>query len=229
MLTSSQGVVVATLTLGAIFGSLSCSWAGDWLGRRRTVFIAAVLTLIGEALECSSFFIAQLVVGRFLLGIGVGVLSTTVPVWQTECSQAKNRGQHVVIDGVFMAVGYVLQAWINLAFFQIKTGSLSWRLPLVLPTLVSAVLIASVYLFPESPRWLSAQGKFEQARHNLALLRDVSPDSLEVSSEMAAIELALEETTRAARKRDLFTMGEYKIFYRFALCMVIQFLQQWSG
>ncbi|KAF7189531.1 Sugar transporter STL1, partial [Pseudocercospora fuligena] len=215
--------------LGALFGSLACTWIGDPLGRRRTVLIAGILTFIGEVLECSAFQLAQFVVGRFILGLGVGILSTSVPVWQSECSQAKNRGQHVVLDGCFMAVGYCLQAWVNLAFYQIKTGPLSWRLPLAMPTLISLVLISSIFMFPESPRWLAKKGRYEQARQNLAVLRDLPEDGLEISSEINAIELSLEETSSAARKRDLFTMGEYKVFYRFALCMVLQFLQQWCG
>jgi MFS family permease len=197
------------------------------LGRRKTVFLAATLTFVGEVLECTSFHLAQFVVGRFILGLGVGALSTTVPVWQSECSKAKNRGQHVVIDGLFITVGYVLQAWINLGFFQIKTGSLSWRMPLAIPPIISLVLMASTYMFPESPRWLASQGEFQKARANLSQLRDGSEEA--VSHEMAAIERTLEETKQAAKKRDLFTMGEYKLFYRFSLALALQFFQQWCG
>ncbi|CAK4011330.1 Sugar transporter STL1 [Lecanosticta acicola] len=224
-----QGVIVATCTLGALFGSLACSWIGDPLGRRKTVLLAATLTFIGEVLQCTAFGLPQFTIGRFILGLGVGALSSTVPVWQSECSQAKNRGRHVVIDGLFICVGYVLQAWIDLAFFQIKGSSLAWRMPLVIPVIVSAVLMASIYLFPESPRWLAGKGRMDQARTNLSLLRDQAADSYQISTELGAIELALEETTRAARKRDLFTMGEHKTLYRFALCLVLQFFQQWCG
>ena len=224
-----QGTIVATCTLGALFGALACASIGDILGRRKTVLLAAVLTLIGEVLECSSFGLAQFTVGRFITGLGVGALSTTVPVWQSECSKAKNRGQHVVIDGLFITVGYVLQAWINLGFFQIKTGTLSWRMPLVIPAIVSLVLIASVYLVPESPRWLAKVGRMTEAQNNLSKLRDEPIDSFEIASEMSAIELTLEATKDAARKRDLFKMGEDKVFYRFMLCLLIQFFQQWCG
>lgn len=224
-----QGVVVATCTLGALFGSLACSWIGDPLGRRKTILLAATLTFIGEVLECTSFELAQLVVGRFILGLGVGAISTTVPVWQSECSRAKNRGQHVIVDGIFLCLGYVLQAWINLAFYQIKGSSLAWRMPLAIPCIISLVLMGSIYLIPESPRWLAQKGAMEKARHSLALFRGKEPENFEVSNELAAIEFALEESTRAAKKRDLFTMGPKKNFYRFALAIVLQFCQQWCG
>ncbi|KAF2765382.1 MFS general substrate transporter [Teratosphaeria nubilosa] len=196
-----QGVIVATCTLGALFGSLSCSWIGDPLGRRKTVLIAAVLTFVGEVLECTAFGLAQFTVGRLFAGLGVGALSTTVPVWQSECSCAKNH--------MF----------------------LTWRLPLVFPALVSAVLIASIYLFPESPRWLASKHRTTDARAALSQLRALPPTDPEISSELSAIDLALEENSisSAARKRDLFTMGPDKTLYRFCLCLLLQFLQQWCG
>ena len=73
-----QGTIVASCTLGALFGSLACSWIGDPLGRRKTVILAAVLTFIGEVLECTSFHLAQFTIGRFIIGLGVGALSSTV-------------------------------------------------------------------------------------------------------------------------------------------------------
>ena len=75
---------------------------GNILGRRKSIFLAATLTLIGEALCTSSFGLAQFIVGRTIIGLGIGILSATVPVWQAECSSAANRGKHVELDGLFM-------------------------------------------------------------------------------------------------------------------------------
>lgn len=88
--------------MGALVGSLACMKIGNILGRRKNIFLAAVLTLIGEALCTSSFELAQFIVGRTIIGLGIGILSATVPVWQAECSSAANRGKHVVLDGLFM-------------------------------------------------------------------------------------------------------------------------------
>ncbi|KAH7112818.1 general substrate transporter [Dendryphion nanum] len=225
-----QGAVVATFTIGALFGALACTWVGDVLGRRKIIFISAILTLIGEILQCTSFYLAQFIVGRFILGWGVGALSATVPVWQSECSSTANRGKHVVLDGCFISLGYLLEAWINLGFFEIDNGPLQWRIPLAIPCLISMVVMASVFTIPESPRWLVNKGRSEEARICLSKFRDLSPEDPEIHAEVAGIELALEETGRSAAKlSDIFTMGKDKLFYRFSLCIFLQFLQQMCG
>ncbi len=225
-----QGAVVATFSIGALFGALACTWVGDIFGRRKVIFAAGLLTLIGEILECSSFHLAQFIVGRSILGVGVGMLSAVVPVWQSECSPAKNRGQHVVLDGTFITVGYVLEAWINIGFFQIKTGSLSWRIPLAIPCVFSIVLVLAIFFLPESPRWLVRVGRVEEARRTLSNLKDLDSDNVAINNEIAGIEFSLEETAnKAGTIRDIFTMRDGKLFYRFMLCILLQFFQQMSG
>lgn len=225
-----QGAVVATFTIGALFGALACTWIGDVLGRRKVIFGAAILTLVGEILQCTSFHLAQFVVGRFILGWGIGALSATVPVWQSECSSTANRGKHVVLDGCFISLGYLLEAWINLGFFEVNNLPLQWRIPLAIPCLISVIIIAAVYTIPESPRWLIRKGRVEQARESLSRFKQLDPNDTDISAEISGIELALEETGRSAAKiKDIFTMGEDKLFYRFSLCIFLQFLQQMCG
>ncbi|KAH8430645.1 uncharacterized protein LDX57_008308 [Aspergillus melleus] len=225
-----QGVYVSSFTLGALFGALSCSALGDWFGRRKTIFIGACLTLIGEIISCTSFDLPQLIVGRIIIGIGVGELSTITPVWQSECSPAINRGAHVVVDGIAITSGYMLSSWINFGFSHIEQSSVSWRVPLAIPCVISITLIASIFFFPESPRWLVGSGRRDAAAHALARVKQVSPDDPNLRQEVATIELSLEETARsAATMRDIFTMKQGKLFYRFMLCMGLQFFIHMTG
>lgn len=225
-----QGLVVATFTIGALFGSLSCSWTGDRFGRRNVIFAAAICTLVGEILECSAFHLAQLIVGRIIVGLGIGQLSSIVPVWQSETSGAKNRGRHVVLDGVFICVGYVLENWINLGFWEFHTGPITWRPPVAIAIAFSLVLMASIYFLPESPRWLVMKNRTEAAREVVSALRGYPVESIEVQAEVTGIEHSLEETGKSAVKMtDMLKMGEDKLFYRFSLCILLQFYQQMSG
>jgi MFS family permease len=228
---TKQGAVVASFTIGALFGALVCTWTGDIFGRRKIIFGAALLTLVGEVLQCTSFQLAQFVVGRFVLGWGVGALSATVPVWQSECSSSANRGKHVVLDGCFISLGYLLEAWVNLGFFEIQSNpALQWRIPLAIPCLISLIPMAAVFFIPESPRWLVNKGRVEEARVSLCAFRGLDHEHPDISAEIGGIEFALEETGRSAAKiGDIFTMGKDKLFYRFSLCIFLQFLQQMCG
>lgn len=224
-----QGFVVATFVIGAMIGALSCSWSGDKFGRRNVIFFAGVCTLIGTILEAASFGLAQFIVGRVILGFGVGQLSSIVPVWQSETAGATNRGRHVVIDGLFICLGYTLESWIDLGFYEFKTGPVTWRPPIAIACIFSLVIIASVYFLPESPRWLVLKNRIEEAREVISAFRAKPGDSLEVQAELTGIELSLEERTGAKVKvSDMLSMGEDKLLYRFALCMLLQFYQQMS-
>ncbi|KFZ23958.1 hypothetical protein V502_01565 [Pseudogymnoascus sp. VKM F-4520 (FW-2644)] len=227
-----QGVVVATFVLGALTGALSCMYTGDIFGRRKNIFTAAALTLIGEILCSSSYALPQFMIGRTIIGLGTGVLSATVPVWQAECSSAANRGKHVVLDGLFITLGYTLESWINLGASQIKGSNqeASWRMPLAIPISFSIILMSCVFLMPESPRWLIKVGRVEEARVNLSKLKDVTLDNSILAAEIEGIQYALEgSTVKKASMADMFTMGPEKLFYRFCLCIMLQFYQQMSG
>ncbi|KAI2617277.1 general substrate transporter [Hypomontagnella submonticulosa] len=225
-----QGFVVAVFVVGALFGALSCSYTGDAFGRRNVIFFAGICTLIGEVLEASAFGLPQFLVGRVIVGLGVGQLSSLVPVWQSETAGAKNRGRHVVLDGLFICLGYVLESWINLGFFEIRHGPATWRPPIAIAIVFSLVLIASIYMFPESPRWLLMVNKNEQALENLAILRGFAQDHPEVLAEMKGIEHSLEiSSNEGAKLSHLLKMGEDKLAYRFGLCILLQFYQQMSG
>ncbi|THW44127.1 putative sugar transporter [Aureobasidium pullulans] len=227
--TTIQGVVVACFTLGAIVGSFSCTFFGDTFGRKKLMFSGALFTLIGTILQASSFSLAQLILGRIILGNGVGQLSATVPVWQSECSKPGSRGKHVIMDGVFMAVGYFLESWINLGFY-FTSGTTEWRAPIAISAFFSLVILASVFSFPESPRWLVRMNRIDEARSALSRYKGEDEQSDAVAAELSAIEAACEDfQTQKASLGEMFTMGEEKLAYRFGLCMLLQFFQQMCG
>ncbi|RAK80881.1 sugar transporter [Aspergillus fijiensis CBS 313.89] len=225
-----QGAVVASYTIGALIGALSCTAVGDILGRRRTIFVGALVALIGQALECTAFALSQFVVGRVILGVGVGMLSATVPVWQSECSPAAQRGRNVVLTGMFIALGFALTQWVNFGFYHMQASSAAWRVSLAIPAIFSFIVMGSIFFLPESPRWLVMKNRPDLAQRTLAALRGQALESLEVVAELRAFEVSLEETSNGnLRLRDIFTMGEEKLFYRFCLCIMLQFFQQMSG
>ncbi|KAL4887403.1 general substrate transporter [Aspergillus karnatakaensis] len=228
---TKKGAVIASLQLGALLGALSCIYLGDRFGRRKTIFLAAAIVVIGELLQTSSFGIAQFTTGRVILGIGVGQLSATVPVFQAECSSAKHRGRHVVVDGICMVLGFVLCNWIDYGLSKTE-GPTQWRVPLALSFLFPLMVLSSVFLLPESPRWLVLVGRTGDAAKSLAAYRGLLVNDEAVQAEIAGIESTLELTERSGgiSWKELFLgADEDRLLYRFTLCMVIQTFQQMSG
>ncbi|KAL4735118.1 general substrate transporter, partial [Aspergillus similis] len=226
-----KGAVIASLQVGALLGALSCTYLGDRLGRRKTIFLAAAIVVIGELLETSAYNVAQFTAGRIVLGIGVGQLSATVPVFQAECSSAKHRGQHVVVDGICMVLGFVLCNWIDFGLSK-TSGAKQFRIPLAISFIFPLIVLVSVFFLPESPRWLVLAGRSDDAAHSLAAYRGLPVDDEAIQAETASIESSLELTEQSSSitLRHIFSSKDKdRLLYRFALCMVIQFFQQMCG
>jgi MFS family permease len=68
----------------------------DSLGRRKTILVGAVINLIGAILQCSAANLAMILVGRIMAGWAVGVLSMSVPIYQSECAHPKTRGSFAI-------------------------------------------------------------------------------------------------------------------------------------
>ncbi|PWY81753.1 sugar transporter [Aspergillus sclerotioniger CBS 115572] len=225
-----KGAINACFQLGALLGSLSCSYLGDSWGRRRTILLAASLALVGQVLQASAFALAQFVVGRVILGLGVGQLSVMSPVWQSESSHAGNRGRQVITSGIFICVGFALTSWINFGCSKAPYGPLQWRLPLALPTIFSLVIVASVMTFPESPRWLVLRRRNHDAAQALATLNGLACDDPLVLREIEEIGRSLEGTRNTSgRTLPSLKNDPSRLWWRFTLCMLLQFFQQTCG
>ena len=77
---------------GGLLGTLSCIWTADKYGRRMALFMNAVITLVGGALQAGSVDIAMFIAFRFVTGWGTGALVTLVPLYQSEISPPRIRG-----------------------------------------------------------------------------------------------------------------------------------------
>ncbi|KAJ2967814.1 hypothetical protein NQ176_g9487 [Zarea fungicola] len=186
-----KGTVVALFTVGGIFGSLSCIYLGDRLGRRRVIQLASIITILGAVLMATSFHLAQFIVARLVLGLGTGGYLATVPVWQAEISRASKRGAHVVMDGIFIGSGVAIALWIDFGFYFVSNSSVAWRFPLAFQVALLLFVAGFVTVFPESPRWLVKQGRLEEAKDILAVLNDDQPDSDAIATEIREIQQSL--------------------------------------
>lgn len=80
------GTAVAILEVGALVSSLLVGRIGDLIGRRKTIFYGSIVFFIGGAFQTFATGLPMMMVGRIIAGLGVGALSTIVPVYQSEIS-----------------------------------------------------------------------------------------------------------------------------------------------
>lgn len=131
-------------------------------------------------------------------------------------------------DGIFVGVGVTLALWIDLGFYFVKNNSVSWRFPLVFQVVLSLTAMVFISFLPESPRWLLKHGREEETREVLAALLDVEPDSDEINGSIQDMEASLAKAGSGSW-RDMFTMGEQRLFHRAYLAATGQMFQQMCG
>lgn len=221
------GTVIATYTLLGVFGAFACTFLGDWLGRRKTIWIACLVQGIGCILMGTSFQFAQFVVSRVIVGLGTGGIIATVSVWQSETAKAESRGSHVSSFGIFCGTGLVVALWIVFGCSYIP-NSASWRLPLVFPAIFSAMVMAFIFSLPESPRWLVKQGRADEAAEVLSIIYDTSPDDPSVKTEIRDVQMSMELNGHTSM-RAMFGMGPQRTFHRVCLATLIQIFLQMTG
>ncbi|MBW0490340.1 hypothetical protein O181_030055 [Austropuccinia psidii MF-1] len=147
------GTMVAILEIGAFITSVIAGQFGDIYGRRKTLFIGAVVFTIGGLIQsfCSGF--NSMVCGRIISGFGVGFLSTIVPVYQSEISPAEHRGKLACIEFTGNICGYATSVWLDY-FASFIESHWSWRFPLFFQSVIGTILAIGSLVIPESPRWL---------------------------------------------------------------------------
>ncbi|WVF69454.1 hypothetical protein IAT40_004231 [Kwoniella sp. CBS 6097] len=154
----NKGIMTALLELGAFLGALSAGWIADKWSRKMSIVVGSVWFVIGSILQASSYSFAQLVVGRFVGGIGVGILSSTAPMYISEVASPNIRGAMLTLEQGAIVLGAVLMYYITYGSRHIA-GDWSFRLPFTVQMAPCVVLIGVLVILPYSPRWLALRGR----------------------------------------------------------------------
>lgn len=120
-----QEIIVSMTVAGAIIGAAIGGWYNDKFGRRMSVLIADVFFLVGAMVMVVAPTPWVIILGRLLVGFGVGMASMTSPLYISEMSPARIRGALVSTNGLLITGGQFLSYLINLAFVHVtnKTNS----------------------------------------------------------------------------------------------------------
>ncbi|KAH0838220.1 general substrate transporter [Lanmaoa asiatica] len=177
------GTMVAVLELGALgvsipsttfssssleATSIAAGRVGDIVGRKGTLFVGAFVFTIGGAVQTFTTGFYVMIIGRVISGFGVGLLSTIVPIYQSEISPPNHastylshfkhylipfqRGALACMEFTGNIAGYATSVWTDY-FCSFLDSHLSWRIPLFIQCVIGAILAVGSLVMPESPRY----------------------------------------------------------------------------
>ncbi|KAJ3881778.1 MFS sugar transporter [Lentinula edodes] len=219
---------------------LCCAILGCWLtdplnrflGRRGTIFLTALVSFLTCIWQGVTNSWEHLFVARFVLGLGIGPKSSTVPVYAAECAPPAIRGALVMMWQTWTAFGIMIGTVMDLAFYKVPdpphvTG-LNWRLMLGSAGIPALFICLQVFLCPESPRWYISKGRYREAYNSLARLRR---HPIQAARDLYYIHILLEAEKDIMRNRnrfmELFTVPRVR---RATLAsFIVMFMQQFCG
>jgi sugar porter (SP) family MFS transporter len=173
----SSGLVVSAILIGAMAGALGSGRLADRFGRRVVIIAAAAIFTLGAILAALAPSAPALIAARVVLGLGVGTASALVPVFIAEVAPPAARGRLVAVNQLLITIGIVAAYAIGYVF----TSSHDWRAMFALAVIPSVGLGIGMLFLPESPRWLIAQGREDEARRVLARVRPAGAADAEIA------------------------------------------------
>lgn len=225
-----SGAIVSVFTGGGFFGAAIAGNLGDWLGRRLSIMIGAIIFCVGGALQAAAQNISYLYAGRAIAGLGVGILVMIVPIYQAEIAHPAIRGRVTGLQQLMLGIGAVFATWIVYGTSLGYTTSNQWRIPLGLQIVPAGILGLMILLFPESPRWLIDHGREQEGLRTLAKLHANGDETAAwVQAEYAQIQATIADEHENAAKgyKELFV--DRSSFRRLFLVISLQASVQMSG
>lgn len=217
------GFIVGIFSLGCVCSAcpiVSNYFLRSW-GRRDSIVIGGLVFLLGCLLQVSASSMRHILIGRFVSGCSIGLLSTIVPLYQAEIAPAHKRGSLTSLYQLMITLGILVATLLDLFLLKHDGG---WRMAILLQAVPAVLLLVGMPFLPRSPRWLVQKGRQNEARLALLSLRS-EEDALKELEEIVASNRATEVLGRpgwrevtSGRAGRLLTVG-----------VVLQLLQQLVG
>lgn len=173
-----KGWAASSAIIGCIFGAMVAGWASDKFGRKKVLILTAILfgvSAIGSAIPAN---LTQFAIYRFIGGLGIGAASMVSPLYITELAPAKIRGKLVSYYQLAIVLGILLIFFVNSIIqssgdeaWNVEYG---WRYMMGSEILPALLFLIAMFFVPESPRWLTKEGRETEA---LAVLTSINGEA----------------------------------------------------
>ena len=208
-----EGFAISNLMIACVIGALIAGPIADWTGRKKVLILCAVLFIVSAILSALPRSFTELVIARFIGGIGVGVASVVSPMYIAEISPAKIRGRLVALNQLAIVIGILLSYLSN--WLLVDTGINNWRYMLVAEILPATTFLMGLFFILESPRWLTKEGLEKDALDVLKVVAGVENadhELQEVKKSLAEKKTSLKELLHPSLRRVLIVGILFSLF-----------------
>ncbi|KAE8214726.1 hypothetical protein CF327_g1894 [Tilletia walkeri] len=228
--TSDTSLVVSILSAGTFCGALLGAPLSDRLGRKLGMQVALLVFCAGVAMQTASTEVGLLAGGRVVAGLGVGIISTIVPMYQSETAPRWIRGAVVSAYQWAITWGLLIAAIVNNSTSRYQ-DTRCYRIPIAIQIGFAAILSFFFFLLPESPRWYVKKGNHEAALKSLARLHATTIHDPVVTGEAELIQknLDIELQYGNGSYLECFRQGDRKYLLRTMTGVFLQACQQLTG
>jgi sugar porter (SP) family MFS transporter len=228
-----QGMVVSAPTLGALIAMFFAGVVSDHYGRKQTLLFVSLLYVVSAFFSALATSFEMLLTARFVGGLAFCSLMIA-PMYIAEVSSAQHRGKLVSVNQFNIVLGLSASYFTNYGLLtlsqsdapwvaQLMIDSDVWRWMLALEIIPALLWFILLFGIPESPRWLSTKGRFDEAKVNLGRLQYA-----DVESELDSIKATLSTTTLSLKKR-IQGLWSSRLRWPIIIGLVIGMVQQLTG
>ncbi|KAJ5906592.1 Lactose permease [Penicillium subrubescens] len=228
---SSTGLIFIIYNLGQIAAFPFCGLLADGYGRKVCIFVGCLIVWIGTAVQAPATSMGMFIAGRFLLGLGAALASAAGPAYTVELAHPAYRGTMAGMYNNFWWLGNILAGWTTYGSNLHLKNSWAWRVPTIVQAGLPGVVLVLILFFPESPRWLIAQDRREEALDILAKYHgDGDRHHPVVQLQYHEIVEQLSATRDENPWWDFRELGNTRpARYRLFMVIAMSFFGQWSG
>ncbi|KAJ6774874.1 SUGAR TRANSPORT PROTEIN 11 [Salix purpurea] len=184
----------SSLYLAALVASFFSSTVTRLFGRKISMLFGGLVFLLGAIINGAAVNVAMLIIGRLLLGIGVGFANQSVPIYLSEMAPAKIRGALNIGFQMAITIGILAANLINYGTAQIKEGY-GWRISLGLAAVPALMITVGSFFLPDTPNSILERGHPEESKRMLQKIRGTDNVEAEFQDLVDATEAAKKQLT----------------------------------
>ncbi|KAJ8574295.1 hypothetical protein K7X08_026100 [Anisodus acutangulus] len=211
----------SSLYLAALVASFAASLTTKTFGRKVSMLTGGLIFLVGAVLNGAAMNLAMLIIGRLLLGIGIGYANQSVPVYLSEMAPPKLRGALNVCFQMAVTIGILIANLVNYGTSHMKKNG--WRVSLVLAVVPAIIMTVGAIFLPDTPNSLIDRGQKEKAKTMLQKIRG----SNNVDNEFEDLIIASDMSKQVENPWRNILQPRYRP--QFTIAVLIPFFQQLTG